>query len=38
MNSKSFAWVFVASLSLVDCETVAEVTIPAFPDGGLART
>ncbi|HEX6277991.1 MAG TPA: glycerophosphodiester phosphodiesterase [Polyangiaceae bacterium] len=38
MNSKSFAWVFVASLSLVDCESASEVTIPAFPDGGLVRT
>jgi glycerophosphoryl diester phosphodiesterase len=30
--------VSVVALSLFDCETAAEVTIPAFPDGGLVRT
>jgi glycerophosphoryl diester phosphodiesterase len=38
MNFRNFASVSVVALALFDCESSAEVTIPAFPDGGLVRT
>jgi glycerophosphoryl diester phosphodiesterase len=38
MNFRTFVLTGVVALSLFDCESSAEVTIPAFPDGGLVRT
>src|SRR5262249_19085054 len=38
MNSKGILVLCVAPLLCADCETSGEVSIPAFPDGGLLRT